>query len=128
MAKEGSLESAKKEVQEFLKAVKVKEKQGGEDVKLAQDKADAGELVSVTSTVRATYDANLFYNQLKSLDAAIAHVKAARKALASKSYSKAVEEASKALAVAPNSIELRELRIKAHEGAGDLEEMIGDLR
>lgn len=108
LAKDGSLEDAKKEVQEFLKGLKAKEKQGEADAKLAQDKADATELS-------------------KSLDAAIAHVKAARKALASKLFTKAVEEASQALNVAPNSVELRELRIKAHEGAGDLEEMIGDL-
>lgn len=46
LAKDGSLEDAKKEVQEFLKGLKAKEKQGEEDAKLAQDKADATELVS----------------------------------------------------------------------------------
>ncbi|KAJ9113203.1 hypothetical protein QFC22_006042 [Naganishia vaughanmartiniae] len=108
LAKDGSLESAKKEVQEFLKGLTAKEKQSGEDTKLAQDKIDA----------KALSD---------SLDSAIGHVKAARKALASKAYSRAAEEASKALLVAPNSVEIREIRMKAHEGAGDLEEMIGDL-
>jgi hypothetical protein len=66
--------------------------------------------------------------QLGSLNSAIGHLKAARKAISGKAYQKAVDEATKALAAGPNSIELREIRIKGYEGVGDLEGMIGDLR
>lgn len=66
--------------------------------------------------------------QLKSLNTAIPHLKAARKAISSKAYQKAVDEATRALEVGPNSVELREIRVKAYEGAGDLEGLIGDLR
>ncbi|KAI5449980.1 hypothetical protein NCC49_003871 [Naganishia albida] len=105
LTKDGSFEAAKKEVQEFLKGMKGK---GEVDAKLAKDRDDAKDL-------------------LKSLDSAIPHLKAARKAISSKAYQKAVDEATKALEVGPNSVELREIRVKGYEGAGDLEGLIGDL-
>lgn len=39
-----------------------------------------------------------------------------------------MDEATKALEVGPNSVELREIRVKGYEGAGDLEGLVGDLR
>jgi DnaJ family protein C protein 3 len=73
-------------------------------------------------------DTDQYDFQLKSLDSAIPHLKAARKAISSKAWQKAVDEATKALEVGPNSVELREIRVKGYEGAGDLEGLIGDLR
>lgn len=128
LSKEGNFEAAKAEVQEFLKGMKGK---AGDDSKLVKDKEDATELVR---TIFLLLETGLYTHvnhpnlQLSSLNSAIGHLKAARKAISSKSYQKAVDEATKALAAGPNSIELREIRIKGYGGVGDLEGMIGDLR
>lgn len=126
LEKDGSFEAAKKEVQDFLKGMKGK---GEVDSKLAKDREDANDLVSSAVRLELIVDSCVPLTlQLKSLDSAILHLKAARKAISSRSYQKAVDEATKALAVGPNSVELREIRVKGYEGVGDLEGLIGDLR
>jgi DnaJ homolog subfamily C member 3 len=53
---------------------------------------------------------------------------AARKANKSSKWQVCVDEATKALDVGPNSVELREIRVRCAEGLGDVEAVIGDLR
>lgn len=104
--------------------------QAGEELGLyTKSKADeeASELVSSPKSRDEVGDLMLII-QARAVGEAAKSLRLAKTSHKNKAYAHCVEHSTKALEVAPNSIEIRELRLACTEELGDIDAIYGDLR